>query len=48
MHSKNPVEDYVEATVKQCLQIHLSYPKGDVLAFMTGQVTTCTGLTTWR
>ena len=38
MHSKNPVEDYVEATVKQCLQIHLSYPKGDVLAFMTGQV----------
>jgi pre-mRNA-splicing factor ATP-dependent RNA helicase DHX38/PRP16 len=31
------VEDYVEATVKQVLNIHLQYPKGDILAFMTGQ-----------
>jgi pre-mRNA-splicing factor ATP-dependent RNA helicase DHX38/PRP16 len=37
MHAKAPVEDYVEATVKQVMQIHLGYPKGDVLCFMTGQ-----------
>jgi pre-mRNA-splicing factor ATP-dependent RNA helicase DHX38/PRP16 len=37
MHAKAPVEDYVEATVKQVMQIHLGYPKGDILCFMTGQ-----------
>lgn len=37
LHSKNAVEDYVEAAVKQVMQIHLSYPKGDILVFMTGQ-----------
>ena len=27
LHAKAPVEDYVEATVKQVMQIHLGYPK---------------------
>lgn len=35
--SKNTVEDYLDAAVKQILQIHLSQPEGDVLCFMTGQ-----------
>lgn len=42
--SKTPQEDYVEAAVKQALQIHLSHPPGDILIFMTGQEdieTTC-------
>ncbi|TPX35547.1 hypothetical protein SmJEL517_g02068 [Synchytrium microbalum] len=37
MFSKNSVEDYVEAAVKQIIGIHLSHPPGDVLVFMTGQ-----------
>ncbi|KND04589.1 uncharacterized protein SPPG_00308 [Spizellomyces punctatus DAOM BR117] len=37
MFSKNPVEDYVDAAVKQVLAIHLSHPPGDILVFMTGQ-----------
>jgi pre-mRNA-splicing factor ATP-dependent RNA helicase DHX38/PRP16 len=36
-YSKAPVEDYVEAAVKQALTIHLSHPPGDILIFMTGQ-----------
>ncbi|KAF8624805.1 hypothetical protein AX15_005694 [Amanita polypyramis BW_CC] len=36
-HSKSPCEDYVDSTVKQVLQIHLSLPPGDILVFMTGQ-----------
>ncbi|KAI6128698.1 P-loop containing nucleoside triphosphate hydrolase protein [Pisolithus croceorrhizus] len=36
-HSKSPCEDYVDAAVKQVLQIHLSLPPGDILVFMTGQ-----------
>ena len=42
--SKHPCEDYVDAAVKQALQIHLSQPPGDILIFMTGQEdieTTC-------
>eukprot|EP00981_Chlorochromonas_danica_P005586 scaffold1159_cov160-Ochromonas_danica.AAC.8 len=35
--AKTPAEDYVEAAVKQALTIHLSYPPGDILIFMTGQ-----------
>jgi len=35
--AKTPCEDYVDATVKQALQIHLSFPAGDILIFMTGQ-----------
>eukprot|EP00611_Tribonema_gayanum_P011777 TRINITY_DN2211_c2_g1_i5.p1 TRINITY_DN2211_c2_g1~~TRINITY_DN2211_c2_g1_i5.p1 ORF type:complete len:555 (-),score=234.15 TRINITY_DN2211_c2_g1_i5:58-1722(-) len=30
-------EDYVDAAVKQALQIHLSHGPGDILIFMTGQ-----------
>jgi pre-mRNA-splicing factor ATP-dependent RNA helicase DHX38/PRP16 len=37
MYSKTPVEDYVEGAVKQALAIHMSYPPGDILVFMTGQ-----------
>ena len=36
-YAKNPHEDYVEAAVKQILTIHLTFPPGDVLVFMTGQ-----------
>ena len=44
LHSKTPQEDYVEAAVKQVMAIHMSYPPGDILVFMTGQEdieTTC-------
>jgi pre-mRNA-splicing factor ATP-dependent RNA helicase DHX38/PRP16 len=34
---KTPCEDYVDATVKQILTVHLSHPPGDILVFMTGQ-----------
>lgn len=37
MFSKNPVDDYVEAAVKQAIQIHLTPNPGDILIFMTGQ-----------
>ena len=42
--SKNPVDDYVDAAVKQAIQIHLQPASGDILIFMTGQSdieTTC-------
>lgn len=35
--SRHVVEDYVEAAVKQSLQIHLQHEEGDVLVFMPGQ-----------
>lgn len=35
--SRNVVEDYVEAAVKQTLQIHLQAEEGDILVFMPGQ-----------
>ena len=44
MFAKQPVEDYVDGAVKQVLSIHMSYPPGDILVFMTGQEdieTTC-------
>jgi len=38
LFAKNPVEDYVEAAVKQALAIHLGRQMpGDMLIFMTGQ-----------
>ncbi|KAB5558793.1 hypothetical protein PHYPO_G00021290 [Pangasianodon hypophthalmus] len=37
LFSKTPQEDYVEAAVKQALQIHLSGLVGDILIFMPGQ-----------
>jgi len=30
-------EDYVDAVVKQAIKVHLQYPKGDILVFMTGK-----------
>lgn len=35
--AKTPMMDYVDAAVKQILQIHLTLPPGDILVFMTGQ-----------
>ncbi|CAF4807274.1 unnamed protein product, partial [Rotaria magnacalcarata] len=35
--SKACVEDYVDAAVKQCIQIHLGAADGDILVFMPGQ-----------
>lgn len=37
LYSKTPVDDYVEAVVKQALAIHLGHPAGDILVFLTGQ-----------
>ena len=37
MYSKNVVEDYVDAAVKQAVQIHLTADEGDMLIFMPGQ-----------
>lgn len=37
LYAKNPVEDYVDAAVKQALQIHLMGLEGDILVFMPGQ-----------
>lgn len=37
MYSKNVVEDYVDAAVKQAAQIHLTADEGDMLIFMPGQ-----------
>lgn len=37
LFSKNVVEDYVDAAVKQAIQIHLQPPPGDILVFMPGQ-----------
>ena len=36
-YAKSPPEDYVDAAVKQVMTIHLSFPSGDILVFMTGQ-----------
>jgi pre-mRNA-splicing factor ATP-dependent RNA helicase DHX38/PRP16 len=35
--SKSSVEDYVDAGVKQVVQLHLGAPDGDILVFMPGQ-----------
>ena len=37
MWAKSTVDDYVEAAVKQALQIHLTPNPGDILIFMPGQ-----------
>ncbi|XP_055354358.1 pre-mRNA-splicing factor ATP-dependent RNA helicase PRP16-like [Paramacrobiotus metropolitanus] len=36
-YAKNPVEDYVDAAVKQSVQLHLQSPAGDILVFLPGQ-----------
>ena len=35
--SKTMHEDYVDAAVKQAIEVHLRFPRGDILVFMTGQ-----------
>ena len=37
MWAKSTVDDYVEAAVKQALQIHLTPNPGDILILMAGQ-----------
>ena len=37
MYAKTTVEDYVDAAVKQAIQIHLGADEGDMLIFMPGQ-----------
>ncbi|KAK2722129.1 pre-mRNA-splicing factor ATP-dependent RNA helicase PRP16-like [Artemia franciscana] len=37
LFAKNSVEDYVDAAVKQTIQIHLTGNPGDILIFMPGQ-----------
>ena len=37
LFSKGPKEDYVDAAVRQILNIHVSHGPGDILVFMTGQ-----------
>jgi len=37
LYSKTCLDDYVDAAVKQSLQIHLMPQKGDILVFMPGQ-----------
>ena len=37
LYSKTSVEDYVDAAVKQCIQLHIGAPAGDILIFMPGQ-----------
>ncbi len=47
MFSRNMCDDYVEAAIKQTLQIHFQPHPGDILIFMTGQAdieATCTVL----
>ncbi len=38
-YAKSHVEDYVDAAVKQAIQIHLSGNEGDILVFMPGMST---------
>ena len=37
MYARNPVEDYVDAAVKQTIQVHLAGGVGDILVFLPGQ-----------
>ena len=42
----SPVPDYVKATVDTVMKIHRSEKEGDILAFLTGQVScSCIGKT---
>jgi len=36
-YGKSTPEDYVDAAVKKTIEVHLQYPQGDILVFMTGQ-----------
>lgn len=41
--SQAPEADYLEACVVSVLQIHVTQPPGDILVFLTGQVSTVVG-----
>ena len=36
-HGRVPMEDYVDAAVKQAVKVHLGGSDGDILIFMPGQ-----------
>lgn len=36
-HARTPMEDYVDAAVKQAVRVHLGGTDGDILIFMPGQ-----------
>lgn len=36
-HARTPMEDYVDAAVKQAVKVHLGGTEGDILIFMPGQ-----------
>lgn len=36
-HARVPMDDYVDAAVKQAVKIHLGAVEGDILIFMPGQ-----------
>nr|GMD95614.1 probable pre-mRNA-splicing factor ATP-dependent RNA helicase DEAH4 [Ipomoea batatas] len=40
-HSSEKPKNYVEACLKTAIDIHVQEPEGDVLIFMTGQVSMC-------
>jgi ATP-dependent RNA helicase DDX35 len=39
IHFPSPVPDYIKATVDTVVKIHQTEGDGDILAFLTGQVT---------
>lgn len=41
--SQAPEADYLEACVVSVLQIHVTQPPGDILVFLTGQVSAVVG-----
>jgi len=37
LYAKEPEQDYLDASLITCMQIHLSQPPGDILLFLTGK-----------
>ncbi len=37
MYSREPEQDYLDASLITVMQIHLSQPPGDILLFLTGK-----------
>lgn len=46
-YTKAPEADYIEASVSTALQIHVSEPPGDILVFLTGQVSALRRTADW-
>ena len=40
-YTPEPERDYLEASIKTALQVHLSEPEGDILLFLTGEDRRC-------